>query len=1348
MGRLLVVAVVGMVTLLALPSPDVARAAAAIRLNPSTGPVGTLVTVTGTGFAPGFPPCEVRFGIDATKPLARWGGSVVAPCTVDAKGALSASFTVPASGLGPVTVGVCNFCTGGEFVETALATFTVTTAPTTTPPTTIPPPTTTPTSTTVPPPTSTVDPGTTTTTTVPAPVVPGGTIPDLVDGSAVPDFGPMLGGDRWRPITVADGLIEFPERWLERCAAPAEATTVDFDDLSLGRSVSVLIGRGVVPQVLEDALAIVAAPVHGTWSAPHAASIMMRDARAGGGERFRARPEGEVGFTYFGLRVGLAEDHGTPVVVQLAAASRRGPVVDVDRVQLGPERAPSTTCLIVAAPRGTTFGEARLSVYSADGQPVRVLYDGVFWSHDRAYPLDQPSTIPVEIVMPAAGRSLSTSRTTSVVGRVTWPVGQPQPTVGVSVPSWDGTGLLIRGAELGRPVTDGLDMTAVFWMNDVRVPSGPFRIDAMAISPYARGWASVSLEGVGPPTAPADEYRELLSAQVDVVPWAMEVTQAIRGPLEVHEPGSVLDDDFTHVAGKTTVVRGYGVHRIDAEALGIRPGRLQVDAVLHATRDGVTLPLSPLHPTNGAVPLVVAEPGPEAEAQLRPSTALTWNFELPIEWTRGGPIELRLEANPPTSPHYIAELPGTDGALNTIGRRVEFTDVGRVGMSVLNVDLHWRCTSAMIDDEWHPCSGREVGERISSVLDVSTIGRTARDMWRMWPAPGTSPGYLMVSQISLPDKSAPDLTVSKRPPGGLSSLGWATWRDAYYDVSCDGSVFSPLRIRPPTFRDLIWMTKPWWAPTGSGGCAWLGERSAFTAIAAGFVVAQEAGHTTGLVHTSAAHGEREGGSGVVRFGGDHGQLGEPGRAEWGFDTRAGVVIDPRSGESGHVHDFMSYGSSPHWVSVATWEHLIRSFVSNRAYLDTRGALVTRTFRSADVSAGPAADEAWLIDGVVADDGTVSLGVPRLVDPGAAVLVQGDDVVVSLRDGDGVVLHRVEVGAEPLHTHGGSEDRAFSVVVPAAPTARSLVVEVDGRVATELAGSEGELTITEVRQEDGQLTVSWAATRPDTTAVVEVSRPGEGWWPLAATDATSITVETSTLPFAGAGWRLRVQSSDGVTVLVDEADVDFGQPQPIAAIAEPVAGDRVEEGMVPVAAVVSTIGDDAATYTWLVDGEPVNEGAVAAVPMIRGARSLTLRVEAAGMTDEVTIDLVGVVDTDGDGFDDEWEVANGYGPDVYDDPSLDSDEDGLADGREYLVGTAPNRADSDDDSHADGAEDAAGSDPLDARSVPGPQHGLDDHAAGEHGGDDSSRWLWIAGSASVLVLGGAAAAVLLVRRRRR
>lgn len=75
-------------------------------------------------------------------------------------------------------------------------------------------------------------------------------------------------------------------------------------------------------------------------------------------------------------------------------------------------------------------------------------------------------------------------------------------------------------------------------------------------------------------------------------------------------------------------------------------------------------------------------------------------------------------------------------------------------------------------------------------------------------------------------------------------------------------------------------------------------------------------------------------------------------------------------------------------------------------------------------------------------------------------------------------------------------------------------------------------------------------------------------------------------------------------------------------------------------------------------------------------------------------VVSAVDSDGDGFDDATEMANGYSP--FGPGTLhenDADADGLNDGDELLFGTDPLKTDTDGDGYSDGAEVSQGFDPM-------------------------------------------------------
>ncbi len=77
----------------------------------------------------------------------------------------------------------------------------------------------------------------------------------------------------------------------------------------------------------------------------------------------------------------------------------------------------------------------------------------------------------------------------------------------------------------------------------------------------------------------------------------------------------------------------------------------------------------------------------------------------------------------------------------------------------------------------------------------------------------------------------------------------------------------------------------------------------------------------------------------------------------------------------------------------------------------------------------------------------------------------------------------------------------------------------------------------------------------------------------------------------------------------------------------------------------------------------------------------------------------IIDSDGDGIPDDWELEHGLNPNDPADASEDIDGDGLTNLEEYKLGTDPNKADTDDDGSDDKKEVDEGTDPLEPESRP-------------------------------------------------
>ena len=94
---------------------------------------------------------------------------------------------------------------------------------------------------------------------------------------------------------------------------------------------------------------------------------------------------------------------------------------------------------------------------------------------------------------------------------------------------------------------------------------------------------------------------------------------------------------------------------------------------------------------------------------------------------------------------------------------------------------------------------------------------------------------------------------------------------------------------------------------------------------------------------------------------------------------------------------------------------------------------------------------------------------------------------------------------------------------------------------------------------------------------------------------------------------------------------------------------------------------------------------------------TINLEEGLMFFANTNYVPGIVDDDGDGLPDAWEMLNAGELDALDDGEADADADGLSDTAEFERGTNPLAADTDEDGLDDGAEIENNTSPLQADS---------------------------------------------------
>ncbi len=878
-------AVVGMLivgSLVAAPPASNAEFTAPIALSRTSGPVGTQVGVTGNGFEP-FAAVDLRWDSPT--------GAVLANGSATPNGTISLTFTVPTSSTGQKAVVVCqtsapcgspknNLHRGG------FAYFTVTTKP--------PPSTTTTTTTSTP--SSTAPPSSS------LPVAPpssnGAIEVKAGPGSIVGDgvWGPVYVPNLNRPIIPDEGLAP-------RCTATPSSTIVDFDDVADGTDIreaySSLGVRFTAVQHDDSTTPRPDVPVtarswldQGSVSEPNIARLGWSET---GRQRSAIRLDFDRPQRVIGLHVGAASNYPTEFELFVPGTS----VNDVVSL-VGGAPTPVSTCMLIVVPEGTTTATIRVN-YEA------LLIDRVFFSEENDFVTPEVISGSVIIQAPYASASgrISVSAPHEIVGWAPAVFGPGETTPRryeafyVSYVNDRGTGVRHTFAPWRASGTG-----QAWSVNSAELPRGPFRISVVAVGPGVVARAVKDFVGF------TDE--ELLNESArsfDIVPIGMEVTQGLSSGFIPGTPGGTQTGFNVDIAGRATVVRAFARLVRAPGSPNPEQSRLPVRAWLLGFSGGRLLPGSPLTAANNTIALSERDLARDLDA-MRTSTSAGWNFHLPLSWTKEGDIRLMLWVNPPGASQLPeAAVPGS--GLNTITlNRQRFEAIDPRATTLYLVHAFWR----------------ENGEIRNAKPTLAELN-TAINRWeQLFPVPygGISISGAVVKrwafrpcveEETVRENACSDGPVPDVPIWDNNEIV-AEQPDA---IASGRAAFIPVIFSPASL-------------IGCSGRAGLGGPPIFHGGACGTTLAQEAGHSLGLIHLSTAHDELTGGDAFNRFDGDHGEM-EQDAVGWDLATDTAVL---RTDGAGHRHDFMSYGGGTQYVTLDTWNKVAVALRESNYLSNTEG----------------------------------------------------------------------------------------------------------------------------------------------------------------------------------------------------------------------------------------------------------------------------------------------------------------------------------------------------------------------------------------------------------------------------
>ena len=600
------------------------------------------------------------------------------------------------------------------------------------------------------------------------------------------------------------------------------------------------------------------------------------------------------------------------------------------------------------------------------------------------------------------------------------------------------------------------------------------------------------------------------------------------------------------VTGKRTYVRAHFETTDDSLPV--------VAGVLHGSRDGTSLPDSPLKPLNFGGNTLVTSNAAEGRPYFDSRTiSSTLNFQLPVSWLNGT-VDLEFASTTNSagySPVTCQEFAEAGGTTNDCRLRISFTDVPLPKLQILKI------RQELLG-----------GGFVNDVSDADVIEAMQRVKAAL-PIINTS---YFVDTLTIPSS----LVTTSSKPAILNAIN--AWGNTHFSL-LDKTLTNFFRIHLGILR----------GPDIGGQASIPGSAACATLVDVDFnrnSITHEIAHCLGQPHAVDS-----------RLGPKNGQLqgrcGEVADAEtddfpFFFSVDRGGVVDIRptlgpmtDGEDNLIYGLDSYQiqnnglpvADPkasfelmsycdqfayNWPSVYTYTNLIQA-ISERYGVSPIAPLP----QAAGFAASPT--DLLLLRGTInlITDAVTLLPLLPLPNATPPPLPVSGNYALQLLDASDTVLTSIPFTPN-VGTENDSDTGSFLILVPADVAIQKLQVLHGTNTLATLAASAHPPTIQILSPNGGEIlsdpvTLSWNGSDLDGDALtytVQYSPDDGATWSTLGFDraATAMTIPLQDLASSNTG-RMRVIASDGFRTATDESDAPFTVPRkaPVVTITGPSEG---------------------------------------------------------------------------------------------------------------------------------------------------------------------------------------------------